>query len=64
MPLPKRNEALLANAVLDLQRYATLVKTNAVSRQQLDNQLAAVVQLQAQLRLDQAQIDRAKAFAD
>src|ERR1700730_7202439 len=47
------DEATLTNAKLDLERYTNLVKTNAITRQQLDTQRATVSQLEAQVRLDQ-----------
>jgi membrane fusion protein, multidrug efflux system len=47
-----QDEALLANARLDLERYTRLAATNAVNKQQLDTQ-AMVAQLEAQLQLDQ-----------
>jgi multidrug efflux system membrane fusion protein len=59
-----QDEATLANAKLDLARYARLMTTNAVAQQQFDAQKATVAQLEAQVRLDQAQIDNAKAFLD
>ena len=57
-----QDEALLANAKLDLERYTRLAQTNAVSRQQLDTQKALVSQLEAQVKLDQAVIDNARAI--
>lgn len=54
------DEAQLANAKLDLERYTNLVKTNAVTKQQFDTQRAMVAQLEAQVRLDQGAIDNAK----
>ncbi|MBX9829769.1 MAG: efflux RND transporter periplasmic adaptor subunit [Xanthobacteraceae bacterium] len=59
-----QDEATLANARLDLARYAKLMTTNAVAQQQHDAQKAMVAQLEALVRLDQAQIDNAKAFLD
>jgi multidrug efflux system membrane fusion protein len=58
------DEAQLANAKLDLERYASLVKTNAVTKQQYDTQKALVDQLTAQVKLDQGAIDNAKAYVD
>ena len=55
------DEANLANARVDLQRYTNLVTTNAVPRQQLDTQKALVAQLEAQIKIDQGAIDNAKA---
>ena len=56
------DEAQLANARLDLDRYTNLMKTNAVSRQQLDTTRALVAQLEAQVKLDQGAIDNARAY--
>src|SRR5204862_845600 len=57
-----QDEAQLANARLDLERYTRLAATNAVNKQQLDTQRALVSQLEAQVRLDQAAIDNARAI--
>jgi membrane fusion protein, multidrug efflux system len=56
-----QDEAQLANARLDLDRYTRLAATNAVNKQQLDTQRALVAQLEAQIKLDQAAIDNARA---
>jgi multidrug efflux system membrane fusion protein len=56
-----QDEAQLANAKLDLERYTRLAATNAVNRQQLDTQRALVTQLEAQVKLDQAAMDNARA---
>src|SRR6266545_2669442 len=56
------DEAQLANARLDFERYSNLVKTNAVSRQQVDTTRALVAQLEAQVKLDQGAIDNARAY--
>jgi membrane fusion protein, multidrug efflux system len=56
------DEAQLANARVDLERYATLMKTNAVTRQQYDTQRALINQLEAQVKVDQGVIDNAKAY--
>jgi len=58
------DEATLANARLDLERYTRLVSTNSIARQQLDTQRMTVAQQEAQVKLDQAQIDNAKAILD
>jgi membrane fusion protein, multidrug efflux system len=58
------DEAQLANARLDLDRYTNLIKTNAATRQQLDTQRATVAQLEAQVKLDQGAIDNAKTYLD
>jgi multidrug efflux system membrane fusion protein len=56
-----KDEALLANARLDAKRYADLVKTNAATTQQADTAKWTVLQDEAQVKLDQALIDNAKA---
>jgi len=58
------DEAQLANARLDLERYSNLIKTNAATRQQLDTQRAMVAQLEAQVKLDQGAVDNAKTYLD
>jgi multidrug efflux system membrane fusion protein len=58
------DEATLANARLDLERYTKLVSSNSIARQQLDTQRMTVAQQEAQVKLDQAQIDNAKAILD
>jgi len=57
-------EAQLANARIDLERYQRLVSTNSIARQQYDTQKALVAQLEAQVKLDQAAIDNAKAILE
>jgi multidrug efflux system membrane fusion protein len=57
-----QDEATLANARMDLERYERLATTNSIARQQYDTQKATVAQLEALVRLDQAQIDNAKAI--
>ncbi len=59
-----QDEANLANARLDLERYVNLAKTNYGSKQQADTQRAAVAQLEAQVKSDQGAIDNAKAYLD
>ena len=54
-----QDEAQLANARVDLARYAKLVANNYSSAQQADTQKALVAQLEAQVTQDQAQIDTA-----
>jgi membrane fusion protein, multidrug efflux system len=56
------DQATLDNARVDLERYTNLVKSNAVTRQQLDTQRASVAQLEAQVRLDQGAVDNAQAL--
>ena len=57
-----QDEATLANARMDLERYKRLVASNSVARQQLDTQQATVAQLEAQVKLDQAAIDNVRAI--
>ena len=54
------DEALLANARLDLQRYKMLVATKAATQQQYDTQVATVAQDVAQVAIDQATIDSSR----
>src|SRR5271166_3074361 len=55
-----QDEANLANAKLDLTRYATLAKQNFATQQQLDTQNALVNQLTATIAADAAAIDAAR----
>ena len=57
-----QDEAQLANARLDLERYNRLVASNSATRQQADTQRAMVAQLEAQVNLDQAAIDNSQAI--
>ncbi len=57
-----QDEAILANARLDLERYIKLAATNAVNKQQVDTTRALVAQLEAQVKSDQAAIDNARAI--
>jgi len=57
-----QDEALLANARLDLERYDRLVATNSITKQQADTQRSTVAQLEAQVNSDQAAIDNARAI--
>jgi membrane fusion protein, multidrug efflux system len=57
-----QDEATLANARLDLERYMRLAQTNAVNKQQVDTQRALVSQLEALVKADQAIIDNARAI--
>ena len=56
----QKDEAQLAGAKLDLERYSKLLGTGYQTRQSYDNQTALVAQLQAAIKGDQAQIDNAK----
>jgi membrane fusion protein, multidrug efflux system len=55
-----RDEALLANARLDLERYSKLVVKEYATRQSVDTQEALVAQYQAAIAHDQAVIDNAR----
>ena len=55
-----RDQALLKNALLDLERYRTLLKQDSIARQQLDTQEALVHQYEGTVKLDQAAIDNAR----
>jgi multidrug efflux system membrane fusion protein len=59
-----QDEANLANAKLDQQRYSTLAKQNFASQQQLDTQNALVAQLTASIAADAASIDAAQVQLD
>jgi multidrug efflux system membrane fusion protein len=55
-----RDEALLKNAHLDLDRYNTLMKQDAIPQQTLNTQEALVTQYEGTIKTDQSQIDSAK----
>jgi multidrug efflux system membrane fusion protein len=55
-----KDEATLANARIDLERYIRLAAANSGSKQQADTQKALVAQLEAQVQGDQAGIDNTK----
>jgi multidrug efflux system membrane fusion protein len=55
-----KDQAQLANARLDLDRWTSLAKTGAASSQQLDTSKALVAQLEASIKADQAIIDTAQ----
>jgi multidrug efflux system membrane fusion protein len=59
-----QDEANLANAKLDLQRFSDLATRNFAPKQQVDTQRASVAQLEAQIRGDQAAIDSAQTQLD
>jgi multidrug efflux system membrane fusion protein len=59
-----QDEANLANAKLDQQRYATLAKQSFASQQQLDTQNALVAQLTAAIAGDAASIEAAQVQLD
>jgi multidrug efflux system membrane fusion protein len=55
-----RDQALLANARIDLERYRVLVAQDSAPTQQLDTQAALVTQYEGTVKLDQGQVDNAK----
>jgi len=55
-----RDQALLKNAQLDLERYNTLAAQNSIANQTRDTQVSLVAQYQAAVKTDQAQIDAQK----
>src|SRR5579863_6970462 len=55
-----RDQALLNNSKLDLQRYQTLLAQDAIPKQQLDTQTALVAQYEGNIKQDTANIDSAK----
>ncbi|HEV2186311.1 MAG TPA: efflux RND transporter periplasmic adaptor subunit [Stellaceae bacterium] len=59
-----KDQAALASAQLDLDRYSQLVGSGYQTRQSVDQQKATVAQLQAALKGDEAQIDAAQVNLD
>lgn len=55
-----RDQALLHNARLDLERYRLLFAQNSIARQQLDTQNALVRQYEGLLAADRAQVESAR----
>jgi membrane fusion protein, multidrug efflux system len=56
----RHDQALLADAKLDLQRYEGLVKEDSIAQQQLDTQRALVDQYSGTLEADEGQVKTAK----
>ena len=54
-----KDDTLLANARLDLERFNTLLAQDSIAGQQVDTQKALVRQYEAAVKLDQAQVDTA-----
>jgi membrane fusion protein, multidrug efflux system len=57
-----QDEAQLANARRDLERYVRLAASNALAPQQADTQRALVAQFEALVQADQAAIDNTRAI--
>lgn len=55
-----RDEALLANARVDLRRYQTLFAQDSIAKQTLDTQAALVRQYEAAVKIDQGAVDSAR----
>ena len=56
----QRDQALLKNAQLDLQRYKDLQAQDSIANQQVDTQAALVRQYEGTVASDKAQVDAAK----
>jgi membrane fusion protein, multidrug efflux system len=59
-----RDQALLDNAQVDLERYRRLVQQNSAPRQQLDTQESLVHQDEGTVKIDQAMVDNARLNLD
>ncbi len=55
-----RDQALLANARIDLDRYRALYAQDSIAKQQVDTQEALVRQYEGTVKFDQGQIDNAR----
>lgn len=55
-----KDQALLRNARLDLERYRTLLAQDSIAGQQVDTQESLVRQMEGTVLADQAQVDSAK----
>ena len=56
----QRDQALLANARVDLERYRVLLKQDSIAEQQVASQEALVRQLEGTVKVDQGQVDNAR----
>jgi membrane fusion protein, multidrug efflux system len=59
-----KDQALLANARLDMQRYELLAPEDLASKQTVDTQRALLAQLTAQVKADEGAIDNARTQLD
>jgi membrane fusion protein, multidrug efflux system len=59
-----KDKAQLANAHLDMDRYAALAPEDLASKQTVDTQRALIAQLTAQVKADEAAIDNARTNLD
>jgi multidrug efflux system membrane fusion protein len=55
-----RDQALLANARIDLERYRTLFEQDSIAKQQLDAQASLVRQYEGTVKSDQGPVETAK----
>lgn len=55
-----KDQALLTNARVDLERYQTLLTQDSISKQQVDTQAALVRQYEGTVKADQGAVDNAK----
>ena len=55
-----RDQALLTNARVDLDRYQTLLAQDSIAKQQVDTQASLVRQYEAAIASDKGQVDSAK----
>jgi membrane fusion protein, multidrug efflux system len=55
-----KDQALLKNAQVDVERYKDLLAKDSIAKQQVDTQIALVQQLSATVQTTQAQVDNAK----
>ena len=55
-----KDQALLKNAQVDVDRYKDLLAKDSIAKQQVDTQIALVQQLSATVQTTQAQVDNAK----
>src|SRR5947207_1647222 len=55
-----RDQALLANARIDLERYRTLYAQDSIAKQQVDTQEALVRQYEGTVKADQGQVDNVR----
>jgi multidrug efflux system membrane fusion protein len=55
-----KDQALLKNAILDLERYRTLFQQDSIAKQQLDTQAALVRQYEGTIKADEGQVASAR----
>jgi membrane fusion protein, multidrug efflux system len=55
-----KDQALLKNSMIDLERYHTLFQQDSIAKQQLDTQAALVRQYEGTIKADQGQVDSAR----